>query len=153
MYRPLWRLLWEVMRIPQFGKRTPGKYYHPRPGAYGVVVNDKGEIGAVCKNDEYFLPGGGIIEGELREEALIREFREETGWKIRIIREIGRANDYVYSAARDEYFNKLGIFYLTELRETPAGRRADAVWVTCDQFRKGAFHESHIWAVERLLSD
>ncbi len=139
------------MSIPQFGNKIPGRTYVARPGAYAVVFNTKGEIGVVCHLGEYFLPGGGIHQGETPRAALFREISEETGWKIRITREIGRANDYVYSASEDTCYNKQGIFYKVELIDETAECRDNVTWTGLEEFDANAFHESHVWAVRQVI--
>lgn len=52
--------------------------------------NNKIALLRVSKWAYYKLPGGGIDEGESKEEALNRECLEETGCKIKIIEEIGQ---------------------------------------------------------------
>lgn len=49
-----------------------------RPSAYAIVLKDK-KIMLVKHNGKYHLPGGGMELGESPEEAVLREFTEETG--------------------------------------------------------------------------
>ena len=52
-----------------------------RPSARGIIFDDCGRIALVysTKEEYYKFPGGGILAGEDKKEALIREVREETG--------------------------------------------------------------------------
>ena len=49
-----------------------------RPAAYGIVVNDD-KILLTKQRGKFHLPGGGIELGEMPEDAVLREIREETG--------------------------------------------------------------------------
>jgi ADP-ribose pyrophosphatase YjhB (NUDIX family) len=55
-------------------------------GAFVVIFNKKGRV-LLCHRrdmDIWNLPGGGVENGELPDEAAIRETREETGIKVKI---------------------------------------------------------------------
>ena len=60
-----------------------------RPAVYGLLVeNDAVLLAKDAWGKRWGLPGGGIDQGESKEEALIREFREETGLEIEVQKEI-----------------------------------------------------------------
>lgn len=59
----------------------PGISYRDRRGAYGLILRG-GKLLCVWQEDELQLPGGGIDPGESPLQALHREVREETGWRI-----------------------------------------------------------------------
>lgn len=66
-----------------------------------VLFNDKGEVALThykpnqeFLTDEYYLPGGGVEEGETLEEGLRREVREEVGCEIKNIKELGEIIEY-----------------------------------------------------------
>jgi 8-oxo-dGTP pyrophosphatase MutT (NUDIX family) len=66
-----------------------------RRGAVGVVVRD-GRMLVIRRSRSvvaplvYCFPGGGIEDGESEEEALVREFREEVGARLRPVRRLWR---------------------------------------------------------------
>ncbi|GIM92739.1 NUDIX hydrolase [Paractinoplanes toevensis] len=61
-----------------------------RVGAYGVCRDDSGRV-LLARNSErsefpglWTLPGGGVEQGEHPDDAVVREFAEETGLSVRI---------------------------------------------------------------------
>src|SRR5579872_46132 len=54
-----------------------------RPSAYGIVIKDEAVLlSPQFKDNSYDLPGGGVDLGELLEEAVIREVKEESGLEV-----------------------------------------------------------------------
>ncbi|MBC5636747.1 NUDIX hydrolase [Ornithinibacillus sp. BX22] len=69
------------------------KRYHRAFGVYGIYVEDN-KLLVINKNGgpykyRYDLPGGSLEEGERLTEAMVREFKEETGIDIAIERSVG----------------------------------------------------------------
>ena len=62
------------------------------------------------------LPGGGQEPVESLQLTLKREFLEESGLHVQISRQIGVADELVYSQEEAQYFRKRGTFY--EVRRT-----------------------------------
>jgi 8-oxo-dGTP diphosphatase len=61
--------------------------------ASAIVFNENSTRVLMLKREDFriwVLPGGGIEAGETREQAAIRETREETGYEIAIDRLVGR---------------------------------------------------------------
>ncbi|MFC3773825.1 NUDIX domain-containing protein [Paenibacillus sp. GCM10012303] len=54
----------------------------------------------------YFLPGGGMDEGETPEECLRREVLEETGYQIKIGAYIGKAQRYFISSQKEPLLSR-----------------------------------------------
>ena len=81
----------------QFGSPRPGLDYRERPTAFGLVTQD-GRLACVRVDrgeGSYFdLPGGAVDGDETEEQALIREFMEETGMTVRSRNRIGEAAQY-----------------------------------------------------------
>lgn len=62
-----------------------------RPASLGILFSkDRKEILLVQRKDVpvWVLPGGGIDDGESPEEAAVREFWEETGVRVKIVKKI-----------------------------------------------------------------
>lgn len=76
-------------------------YTHKRIIARAFVINDENQIGILhIKGDDIFghrdyyeTSGGGVDEGETKEEAILRELDEEIGFKCAIISYLGCVND------------------------------------------------------------
>ena len=106
----------------RFGDRPlPHIAYRRRPGAYGVILDDRGRALIAlneCPGEEIALPGGGIDPGETAVRALHREAMEETGWRIAVTRRIGAYKRFVYMPEYDLWAEKICHVYLCR-----AGRR------------------------------
>lgn len=60
------------------------------PAVIGIILNDDQTQVLLVKRQDvpvWVLPGGGVEKDENPEEALIREIEEETGYKVKIIRQ------------------------------------------------------------------
>jgi len=69
----------------------------PRNGAIGVILNRKKNTVLLIKRRDvpvWVLPGGGIELNETPSQAVCREFFEETGYKVKVLREIA---EYYYT--------------------------------------------------------
>lgn len=71
---------------------------YTRRAARAVLFNATGQVAVMhfTATGSYKLPGGGIDEGEDTIAALHREIREETGYEITAIRELGEVVEYRY---------------------------------------------------------
>lgn len=91
-----------------------GQRYTRRPGVYAVLL--QGDHVLVTHQSapvpEFQLPGGGIDRGEQPIPALHREVREETGWKIAVMRRLGAFRRFTYMPEYDLWAEKLCTVYL-----------------------------------------
>ena len=138
-----------------FGEQPTVDYVH-RPGAYGLFFNDQRELGLVrTDGGRYFLAGGGIEEGEDREEALIREVQEETGLQAKVQQPIGIAAEYYLDGIENVYYKKTGYFYLIDiLGQAPEGKTEDdhtLLWLPPESASPLLFHDMYRWALQQAL--
>ena len=70
--------------------------YKIRVGVYGIIYVGNEILLTEQDEDEIQLPGGGVDNGEQKNHALIREVREETGWKINPIKHLGAYQRFVF---------------------------------------------------------
>jgi 8-oxo-dGTP diphosphatase len=142
----------------QFGARAPGLDYPDRPAAFGVVSRD-GRIAVVRiarKGETPYLdlPGGALDPGEDDEAALVREFGEETGLKVRPQRLLGRARQYLVKTD-GKGANNLCALFAAEAAGEDAALKIEAdhelVWVEPLEAITRLRHDAHAWAVTAWL--
>ncbi len=103
--------------MPEFSINQPdkNKKYIQRPGAYGIIKNDNNLIAVVKTKTGYFLPGGGIENGESPEECLKRECLEEIGAEISVFDNFVNGNYYFYSTIANAEMESLGYFFICKI--------------------------------------
>ncbi|AJD90244.1 DNA mismatch repair protein MutT [Jeotgalibacillus malaysiensis] len=140
-----------------FGEKENGKTYITRPAVYSVMFNsNKDKIAVIhVRSKDYFLPGGGIEQGETHEKCLEREVLEETGMKVKVRRFIGSAGRYFYSINEGTYYLSEGHFYECEAGEKieePVDEDHELRWVEPTEAVNCLIHDHQRWAVKKALS-
>ncbi len=82
--------------LKTIGEKDNSRTYQTRKAARATVSDNEGKIALlhVSKQHYYKLPGGGIENGENKEEGLRRECLEEIGCEIEITGEVGSIQEY-----------------------------------------------------------
>lgn len=141
----------------QFGTPEPGLDYRVRPTAFGLVFHDgklacvRVERGEASYHD---LPGGAVDGGETEEQAVVREFLEETGMTVRPFARIGEAAQF-FRKSDGEAINNTGGFWIAEqVSLDPAAKVEDdhrLVWLHPHTALAELRHDAHAWAVTAWL--
>jgi ADP-ribose pyrophosphatase YjhB (NUDIX family) len=83
-----------------------------RPSAYAIIVHD-GKVLLTKESGRYSLPGGGLELGELPEDGLMREIKEETGVAVKDPKLVGFHADFFTftESKKGKYAETLQFFY------------------------------------------
>jgi 8-oxo-dGTP diphosphatase len=137
----------------QFGEPDPSLDYILRPTAFGLVCQD-GKLACVRVDrgeaSYYDLPGGAIDGDETPEQALVREFVEETGMSIRPFERISEAGQYFCKSDGTPVNNVGGLWIAEQLSLDPSAKvEADheLVWLHPHRALNELRHDAHAWAV------
>jgi 8-oxo-dGTP diphosphatase len=118
-----------------------GKQYSSEYSAGGVVYRPDGKSFDVAiiyrtRHDDWSIPKGHIEAGETREQAALREIKEETGLDVRIIRPLGEAV-YFFRKKGGDVVRKTVYHYLMEALTTELGQPnwevTEARWVPINE--------------------
>lgn len=138
----------------QFGEK-PGEKYTERPCAYALVFNGRGQMLTVWSRGVYHLVGGGINDHENPEQAVIREAREETGYDIRVLEFIGKANQF-FPQTDIGPLNKVAVFYKAEVVRGDLAvvteTSQEVCWIIPEEFLTSPASEFQKWAVRSVCS-
>ena len=132
-----------------FGEKLANFDYCIRNGVYAVIRNVKA-VAAVQGLSGYFLPGGGVEEGESSEETLRRELQKECDASIEISSLIGQTTDFLFSASEERHFEKRGTFYLARFLTPP---NENLVWIPLQDLSKLFRQEGHVWAITQTIQE
>lgn len=143
------------MKTPIFGYKDNRLEYQSRESCYAVIFDAKKQQVATIKTAAkgYFLPGGGVEDGETLEECLIRELLEETGYQVKINSSIGKAQRYFVTSQNEPILNIGNFFianFITKVRE-PIDEDHKLKWISLDE-TDYFFHEHHAWAVKKAIN-
>ena len=96
------------------------------------------------------LPGGAVDGDETEEQALVREFLEETGMTVRPLTRIAEASQY-FRKTDGRPINNTGGFWIAEQLSLDPGAKVEAdhdlVWLDPHEALARLRHEAHAWAV------
>lgn len=140
----------------QFGRAEPGLAYAVRPAVFGLVFHDE-KLACVRVTREtpyYDLPGGAVDGAETEEQALIREFLEETGMTIEPVRRIVEAGQF-FRKSDGEPVNNIGGVWVARMIALDPMRKVEAdhelVWLHPRTALAELRHDAHAWAVAAWL--
>ena len=146
------------MTTPQFGTPETGRAYADRPAAFGIAERD-GRIALVRVEKPGHapwldLPGGALDPGEDAAQAVVREFGEETGLKVRAEDSYAQADQYFVNTDGAAYNNR-GTFFRVAVVAEAAELKIEAdhtlVWLDPDAALRRLRHDAHAWAVAAWL--
>lgn len=140
--------------LQEFGTPEEGVQYSPRPGAYCVLFDGRGQVAAVEVSGKRLLPGGGIETGESAVIALEREFREETGLLPLAPQSMGQTGEYMKSldGVRSEYVIA-HLFYSTDYMVIGPPSETDhtLVWLHQQSASAAMLRPGQQWAVAKAI--
>lgn len=137
----------------QFGDPRPGLTYVDRPAAFGIAERE-GKVALVevarAGDRHWDLPGGAVDPGEDEAGALVREFGEETGLRVRLGKRVINVAQRFLKDPRTPVNNRGGIYEVTVEGEDDALKIEDdhtLVWVEPGEAVVRLRHEAHAVAV------
>ncbi|OYX55891.1 MAG: NUDIX hydrolase [Brevundimonas subvibrioides] len=140
----------------QFGRADDGVDYLFRPATFGLVFHDeKIACVRVTRDTPYYdLPGGAVDGDETEEQALVREYVEETGMSVRLIERIAEAGQF-FRKSDGEPVNNVGGFWVAGMLALDPSRKVEddheLVWLHPRTALAELRHDAHAWAVARWL--
>ena len=149
----LTRTQWAEGKTPHrvLGQRLDADYLD-REGAYLISIVD-GRVGVVQTPKGYFLPGGGLENGESHAACIVRECLEETGRTCCVKDRLCSAESFVEHPTLG-HFHPIQTYYTGALSaQTAAAVESDHrfLWVEGETVRGHLFSAMQNWALEQAL--
>lgn len=138
----------------QFGTPAEGRAHTDRPAAFGIAEMN-GKIALVridADNGDVWwdLPGGALEDGEDEVAAMIREFGEEAGLRVRAGNRVAELAQYFLKSDGQAVNNRGGVYDVTIEAEAPELKiEADhtLVWLDPAAAIRMLRHDGHAYAV------
>lgn len=130
--------------------------YIPRPGAYGVVFNEKNQILLLKEQSGYFLPGGGQDPGESMYQALKREFQEELRCEVQNAWPLMAADDCRWSPFYKQHFQIQGHYYWVDLdlnQNLIPEQEVEICWTDLPHAEELLTRENETWLLRQLFGE
>lgn len=135
-----------------FGEKLKGIEYKDRVGAYIIIIKD-GALAATKAPKGYYLPGGGIKDGESHLECIAREAKEEAGYEVKVVSYLCLADKY-WKNGEKGYFHPVQYYYVGELlgkNGEPQEHDTEFAWLPIEEIEEKMVVDAQIWAVNKLL--
>ena len=122
--------------LVQYGKTYSDPPEGVRRGCRGLIFSDgKILLSHETNTDVYMSPGGGLEQDETLEECVVREFGEETGYKVKILKPFVTVHEYCFETM---YENNYFICEITgetqrQLTDIEIERGLSPKWVDIDE--------------------
>jgi 8-oxo-dGTP diphosphatase len=84
-----------------------------RPAAYAIVIND-GKILLTKQHKVFHLPGGGVELGEMPEQGVVREVKEETGLEVANPKLVGSLSGF-FTTSSSKHVHSILLYYRCDL--------------------------------------
>jgi 8-oxo-dGTP diphosphatase len=138
-----------------FGTPVAGLAYRDRRAAFGVAENGQGKIALAQvtkpgKGPYFDLPGGAVDGDETEEQAVAREFGEETGLVVHAVSLIETVSQHFLKSDGEPVRNFGGIYVVKVTGDKPALKVEDdhaLVWLDPRDAVVALRHDAHAWAV------
>lgn len=119
------------------------------------MIIKEGQLAVIRTSRGYYLPGGGLEDGEGHARCIKREILEETGYSAVVGAYICTVVDYHYAEHLRQYMNPVGHFYFAKLGPKLAEpRERDHVleWLPVDVARNRMYLEFQARGVREVLA-
>jgi 8-oxo-dGTP diphosphatase len=140
--------------VDYLNRPEEGIDYMKRVGAYGLLEDEDGRLAVIKTSTGYFLPGGGLEEGEELQACLVREFVEEAAIKVRIEDKLSVLSYFFYSTTMHIHMESVGHFYRCKFEEaldTGCEEDHQLVWLELKEASKKLFLENQKEAVKQFI--
>lgn len=97
-----------------------------RPSVYAIIEEENNILLIKDgRSNEWEFPGGGIEIGQSIDEALSREIKEETGYKLKENSHsiLHVMDECYYHGQRDKYYHGISLFFKCELKDLNQGEQ------------------------------